>query len=99
MAVATDNEKVKDPDAVKDYEFDWSEFLDGDTLLTNPNGHEILVEPSGGVTIDSSSNDDTTVTVFVSGGTVGTDVKVVCRVFTAGGRTDDACLELEIRNC
>lgn len=83
-----------DPNAVLDYVFAWGAWLAGDTI-TN---HEILLQPADGLTIDDSTHDDTTVTVWLSGGTVGQSVKVTCRVTTTAGRTDDRTLTLTIRN-
>lgn len=83
---------IKDPDAVLDYEFDWSQWLDvGETISTR------LVTVTG-VTLDSSSNTTTTVTAWVSGGTVGTTGTVACRITTSQGRTDERSISLTIRN-
>lgn len=79
---------TKDPNAVLDYTLDWTKWLDGDTLssatFTVPNG----------VTKDDESNDTTTATVWVSGGTAGTSYVIRCRVTTAAGRTEDRSFTL-----
>ena len=87
MAVST---FVKDPDAVLDYEFDWSQWLAvGETIASKT----VTVT---GVTLDSSPNDDTSVVAWVSGGTVGTSATVACEITTSAGRTDERSIKLRI---
>lgn len=82
---------LKDPDAVLDYAWDWSAWLDGDTITS--------ADVTGdGVTIASVTHDDTRVTAWISGGDVNTAVAVTCRVTTAAGRTDDRAVRLDIKN-
>lgn len=80
----------KDPNAIEDYEFDWSDELAGDTIQSSS-----LTVPSG-LTQVSSSSASQSVTVTVSGGTIGTTYEVVNRITTAGGRTFDASIFIEI---
>lgn len=84
----------KDPEAVLDYTFDWTDYLVaiGDTISS----YEITV--TGGVVIDSHSRQDGIITVWASGGTVGTPVKLKCRIVTAGNRTDEFSVNLYIKN-
>lgn len=78
------NQFVKDPNAVLDYQWDWSEWLAvGETIAS----HTVTV-PTG-LTLDSSTASTTTVTAWLSGGTAGTTYTVTCRVTTSAGRTDD----------
>lgn len=80
----------KDPDAVTDYEFDWSTWLvDGDTIES----HTVTVT---GATLDSSAHDDSSVVAWVSAGAAGVDASVACRVVTADGRTDERTIILAI---
>lgn len=79
---------LKDPDAVLDYQHDWSTWLGADTISTS-------TWTASGLTVDSDSNTTTTATVWLSGGTTGQVVTVTNRVVTAGGRTED--IELVIR--
>lgn len=75
---------VKDPDAVLDYASDWSSWLDvGETISTSA----FVADP--GITIDSQSNDTTSGTVWLSGGTAGTNYVIRHRITTSAGRTDD----------
>lgn len=76
---------TRDPDSVSDYVFDWTAWLDGDTITA----HNVTVDPVDGLTVDSSTHTDTAVTVWLSGGTADTDTKVSCEITTAGGRTDE----------
>ena len=81
---------TKDPDAVLDFTFDWSEWLaDGETISS----HTVTVS---GVTRDSSTNTTTTVTAWISGGTVSAPATVACRVTTSAGRTDERTISLRI---
>lgn len=82
----------KDPDAVLDYSFDWNPWLQplGDTIVS----HQFLAE--GGLVIDSSANDSTTATAWVSGGTTGKTERLTCRITTADGRTDDRSVFLKV---
>lgn len=74
----------KDPAELKDYGFDWSEHLDaGDTVASStwtvPTG---LVEPAEPATAPTT----TITTVWLSGGTAGTEYRVTNHVVTAQGR-------------
>lgn len=88
MAIAWE---TKRPDEVRDYEIDWSSFLAEDTISTS------TVAVSG-VTLDSDNNDDTTVTVWLSGGTDKTIATVTNTIETAGGRTETQAFALLIAN-
>lgn len=81
---------TKDPDAVLDYLFDWSAWLGDDTI----DSHDITA--AGGITIDSSTDTDTTVTVWVSGGTADSRATATCRITTTGGRIDDRTMVLSV---
>ena len=82
---------IKDPDAVLDYQWTFASWLpSGDTIVS------ATVTADTGLTLDSTSNTTTTVTAWLSGGTVGEKYSVRCRITTAGGRTDDRTITL---NC
>lgn len=89
---------VKDPDAVLDYAQDWSEWLGADTLSSAS-----WTVPSG-ITLGNGSNGApapaataTVATAWLLGGVAGTDYAVTCRVVTAGGRTDDRTVTIQVR--
>jgi hypothetical protein len=83
---------TKDPNAVLDYQFDWSDWLaDGDTLSAS------TWTPASGITVDSSARTTTTATVWLSGGTAGQVYEVVNHVTTVDGRQDDRTLRVRVR--
>jgi hypothetical protein len=89
MAIGT---HTKDPNAVLDYQIDWSTWLDGDTIATSA----WIVET--GITVDSDTIHDTTsATLWLSGGTVGSTYECTNRITTAGGRTDDRTIKIKIK--
>lgn len=81
----------KDPEAVLDFQFDWTAWLaDGETITD----HTITV-PSG-ITNDSSSVASGVVTVWLSGGTAQTDYRVECLITTSAGRTDERSMTVRV---
>ena len=83
--------KTKDPDAVLDFGFDWETWLDGDTLKTST-----WVVPTG-ITKDSDLFTVVGIaTIWLSGGTLREVYKVVNRITTVGGRTDDRTLVIKV---
>ncbi len=81
---------LKDPEATLDYKFNWLAWLDGDTIATQ------VVTIDDGATVESSAITDTntSVTAFVSGGTVGRSYVLSCKITTVGGRTDERSLTI-----
>lgn len=73
----------KDPNSVLDYEWDWSSWLDTDNIS------QVSLVATGGLVIDSSTIGDGIVTVWISGGTVGTQGMVTCSITTSEGRKED----------
>ena len=84
----------KDPDAVLDYTFDWSEYL---TPLADTIATATFIADTG-LTTSNPSHTTTAATCFVSGGTVGSSLNLTCRIVTTGGRTDDRSITLKIVN-
>lgn len=95
--------KLKDPDAVKDYVFDFGREMTrtSDTISTIVS---VAVSPSGltigagsppppvvvaGTDKNGASVASAGVRFWVSGGTLGTEYAVTCRITTVGGRTLD----------
>lgn len=74
---------IKDPDALLDYQIDWSSWLVADTISASS------WEAKTGIVVDSDSETTTTTTVWLSGGTVGTKYKITNHITTAAGREDD----------
>lgn len=81
---------TKDPSAVLDYQIDWSTWLGTDTITTST-----WTVPTG-ITQASAMNTTTTATVWVSGGKAGQRYTLVNRIVTAGGRTDERSIEIDV---
>lgn len=77
-----------DPDNTEDFVFPLATDLDGDTIASVE-----FVLPDG-LTEVSSSNTDTTATIFVSGAECGITYRITCRYTTAGGRTRDKTIRV-----
>ncbi len=81
---------TKDPDAILDYINDWVYWLNGDTISTSQ------WTADTGITVVSSIKTDTTATVWLSGGTVGSTYLVTNRIVTVAGRTDDRSISIRV---
>lgn len=79
----------KRPNEVRDYRHDWTLFLDGDTIATSD-----VTVTADTVTIDSDTNDTTSVTVWISGGDEGDDATITNTITTAAGRTETEIFRL-----
>ena len=97
-------EYTKDPDAVLDYVFDWAPLTNGtagatDWLAASETIVSTVITPETGITEDSNSITDssTTVTVWLSGGTAGTDYNVACAIVTSDGREDERTITIVVR--
>lgn len=73
----------KAPDAVLDYEFDWAAWLVSDRIIT------ATITATDGITVDRHIDSDTTVTVWLSGGLIGSVYEVTCHIVTEDEREDD----------
>ena len=83
---------LKDPDAVLDYGFDWSDWLaDGETISTST-----WTIPTG-LTEDSETETTTATKVWLSGGTAGTDYTVSNKIVTSDGRTDERSMTIRVQ--
>ena len=83
---------VKDPNAVLDYAVDWSGWLAVSETITT----STWTVPTG-ITKDSDSHSTTKATVWLSGGMAGTRYRLVNRVVTNQGRTDDRSILILVR--
>ena len=96
-------EWTKDPDATLDYKFDWRASTNGsgdsDWLAAGETISSHTIDADAGITVDSSANSDTntSVTVWLSGGTAGDDYKVRCEIVTNGSRTDERTMKIKCR--
>ena len=79
---------LKDPDAVLDYEIDWSTWLGTDTINNSS------WTTGTGITIDSDTNTTTAAKVWLSGGTAGIRYTLTNSIVTAAGREEDRSIEI-----
>jgi len=90
---------LKDPSAVLDYAFDWTGWLAaGETIAVDSETGEklITITADTGITVDSWTESDGKVTVWLSGGTAGINYKVACLITTSAGRTDERTLWIRV---
>ena len=74
-----------------DYVFDWTEWLATGETITD---HTITADT--GITVDSSTELDGKVIVWLSGGTAGINYKVACLITTSAGRTDERTIWIKV---
>ena len=84
--------RIHDPQAVLDYKFDWSRWLEPEEQITS------ATLAASGVTIGSHQVAVAAVTAWVSGGVVGTTARITCHIVTSQGREDDRTMRLLITN-
>ena len=87
---------VKDPDATLDYTFDWGPWLAGDIIEGS-----VWTAQSGITKVPASesiSSDQTTTTVYISGGADGQNYTLSNTVTTQGGRSDERTIVIKVRN-
>ena len=84
----------KDPESELDYRWDWTDWLsaDSDEIVSYS-----LESSDPDFVIGANSNTAQYVTVWLSGGKVGTRPTVTCRITTAAGRTDDRTAKFSIK--
>ena len=85
----------KDPAAVLDYGFDWTDWLDSDlSELISTSTWTV----SSGITKDSDSKADGITTIWLSGGTVGETYLITNRILTSANRTEDRSFKVKVGN-
>jgi len=85
------NQFLKDPDAVLDYAFDWSSWLQSGETISS---YSITVD--SGLTKESDNESDGVVTVWLSGGTAGSEYTVSCKITTSMSRTDERSMTIKV---
>lgn len=80
----------KDPQEILDYTVDWSLWLNTDTISSA----SWTVEP--GITSVLETKTTTAVTIWLSGGTLGTSYTAASRIITVGGRTAERTIVIHI---
>ena len=94
---------LKDPNAILDYKFDWkadtngngdTDWLDSDETISTK-----TVTVDDGITKESDALADTntSVVVWLSGGTAGVDYEVACKIVTSASRTDERTMKIQVR--
>ena len=81
---------LKDPNAVLDWTIDWSRWLRREEVISTSTWTTSL-------TTASDSNTPSTTSVFLSGGTAGTNYSVANRITTNQGRTEDRTFTVSVQ--
>ena len=96
---------LKDPTGKLDFKFDWA-------ASTNGSGNTDWLDTDGGETIstktvtvddgitkvsDALTDTNTSVTVWLSGGTDGADYEVACKIVTSDTREDTRRMKIQVR--
>lgn len=84
---------LKDPDADRNFSFDWSDDLAAGESATSPT---ISITPSGELTAGTPTVDTNVVTAKLSGGTRGKVYRVTCNVTITGGQDDDKSMWIRV---
>lgn len=84
---------IKDPNETLDYSVNWSRWLGEDTISSST-----WVDVTSGIIVASSSNTTTAATVWLSGGTAGSQYSLTNRIVTAGGRTADRTRTVSVQD-
>ena len=97
------NQYLKDPSAILDWVFDWNDTDDhwlasGETIAVDSETGEklITITADTGITVDSSTELDGKIIVWLSGGTAGINYKVACLITTSAGRTDERTIWIKV---
>lgn len=96
------NRFIKDPQAVLDWKYDWAALTNGsgesDWLESGETIASHTVAPDTGITVDghTQTDGDTSVTVWLSGGTAITSYNVTCHIITTAGREDDRTIIIDV---
>ena len=85
---------IKDPGAVLDYSFDWSDWLDSGSSEAIS---DYTLEADTGITLGSDAEASGVVTVWISGGTAGTTYALRCEIVTDAGRTDERTMIIKVQ--
>lgn len=88
-------EFVKDPDAVLDYGFDWTDWLTDTEVIST----STWTVPTG-ITMDSDSETTTATKVWLSGGTAGTTYTITNKIVTdsSPARTEERSHIIMVEN-
>ena len=95
MPVAALRWPDKDPADVLDFGLDWSDQL----ALANPDDtiSSVTWTVPAGLTSGAQFVVGAVATIWLSGGTAGTDYTIICRMVTSGGRTLERSVKLLVK--
>lgn len=86
----THSDFIKDPDAILDYSFDWSGWLEsGEAILTH------IITVTSGLILRSSTEAGGVVVVWLSRGVDQAYYAVTCRITTDSDRTDERTFSVQ----
>lgn len=80
---------IKDPDAILDYTFDWTEWLQESETISI-----YVITIDAGITKESDNENEGKVIVWLSGGAVGETYNIACKITTDLDRTDERTVEI-----
>jgi hypothetical protein len=82
---------TKDPNSTIDFEIDWNQWLNGDTVSVS------TWEVPAAFTIQSEGVTSNVTRAFLTGGTAGSDYTITNRITTPGGRIEDRSVLVQVR--
>jgi hypothetical protein len=82
----------KDPQEILDYVVDWAKPLAGDLIVAST-----WTLPQGITDTGNQSFDDTTTTIWLSGGSDGENYELINQITTAAGRVREQTCRLRCR--
>ena len=85
---------LKDPYGIVDYAIDWSQYLDGRTIVAS--AWSVLPDEEGGVAIDEISFEPSRTAARASGGIAGHVYGLANHVTLSDGSSDDRSIALRV---
>ena len=85
---------LKDPQATVDYAIDWSQYLDGKTIVAS--AWSIAPEEEGGVAVEEASFDTDRAAARASGGLIGHVYSLSNQVTLSDGSSDERSIALRV---
>ena len=85
---------LKDPGASVDYAIDWSQYLDGETIVAS--AWSVAPEEEGGVAIEDASFDTDRAAARMSGGVAGHVYSLSNQVTLSDGSSDARSIALRV---
>lgn len=85
------SDNLLSPESLLDFEFDWTDqgedpwLAEGETIVS----YEVAPVPPGSITVADKSEVGGVITYWLTGGVVGTEVKMKCSIETSAGRKDN----------